>query len=130
MPMMRCTVWSVRLFCFRLLADAVKRTELVSAGSLYLSTALYKMSWDLQPFDSALDSSIFNVPAPAYIPLGDAVLMVSELLYSDKVRQDAGAGRPGCDLSEEALQGRFPALYNSLLEVIRNTETNIAKYLD
>ena len=114
---------------FGLLAD-IGDDELVSAGSLYLGTALYKMLRDLLPFDTDVDATIFRMPSPAYIPLGDAVLMVSEMVYREKARQNIAAEKMICNLSEECLQSRFPSLYNSLLELIRTTETNIAKYLD
>lgn len=120
---------STLVLLFGLLAESGK-DDYISAASLYIGTAIYKVFRDVYPWDTENELSLFKVPSPAYIPLGDAVLMVSELLLTDKVRNAAVNGHKLFDMTEESLKERFPALYNALLETIENTECNILKYLE
>lgn len=98
----------------------------VKAAAEYLSTALYKVYRHLYRANKSNDENIFSIPSRQFltgVPMADMIHAEAELV--DALAAHAQGKGEFPDMSHAALSDAYPGHYQSLLQIVHNTDERI-----
>ena len=110
---------------FDLLGKTGNRKAIMAATE-YVSTALYKMYRHLYRANKLNNENIFSIPSRQFltgVPIAD--MIHAEANFVDSLAAHAQEKGQFPDMSHDALTASYPGHYQSLLQVVHNTDERI-----
>ncbi len=106
------------------LLGKTNRKDAITAAAQYLGDAVYKMYRYLYRADGTQNEDFFSMPPRQFLAgIADADMIYAEADYVEALASHGKEKGNFPPMNHDALTGAYPGLYQSLLQIVHNTES-------